>query len=304
MHEADRNQVNQEVIGAIEISLKDLASLEPREQVPLMREWFFANYENPAESLPYESREGGYLWIDGGPYDPHEELHTKFGEFVPEEFIEELADKLHAHCPEWAAQVDLSDDCSFGPDYITEPEESFDEYQLAMASNRAVLDVDVLDYVRNTFYGMVFVNLVTIMETYLSDTFVGLVPSDDRFMRKFVATTPAFKERRLSLAEIYDSLDTISETAARYLGQVVWHRLGVVRSMYRDTLGVSFPERLENLFRATEVRHALVHRNGKIKDVYVEITKEQVEELADEIDGFICSIAAQVKQLDDQDAAF
>ena len=130
---------------------------------------------------------------------------------------------------------------------------------------RALLAIEVHDSVRTTFCGMVFVNLITAMETYLSDTFIGLVPRSERFMRKFVATTPEFMDRRFSLSDIYNSLDGISETTEKYLESVVWHRLGVVQNMYRDTLGVSFPENLGDIFRAVEVRHALVHRNGKIK---------------------------------------
>ena len=88
------DQANQEVIGAIEIRMADLADMDATEQHRFMSEWFLANYEDPAHSLPYESREGGYIWIDGGPYDPHEELHAKFGEIVPEEVIEALGDEL------------------------------------------------------------------------------------------------------------------------------------------------------------------------------------------------------------------
>ena len=196
-HEED--QVDQEVIGALEIRMTDLAEMDAADQFKFMREWFLANYEDPVHSLPYESREGGYIWIDGGPYDPHEELQAKFGDVVPEEVIEALGDELLAECFEWAATIDLFDDDSYGFDYTTEPSEYFAEYQLAMDSNRALLAMDVADSIRATFYGMVFVNLITIMETYLSDTFGGLVRRTERSMRKFVATTPEFKERRLSL---------------------------------------------------------------------------------------------------------
>ncbi len=300
MSDFETEQASQEVNGAMEIRMMDLTEMDAGDQLKLMREWFLANYEDPANSLPYESREGGYIWIDGGPYDPHEELHDKFGEFVPEKVIETLGDELFAECHQWAAQIDPSDDDRFGFDYTVEPAEYFNEYHLAMEENRALLDIDVPDSVRNTFYGMLFVNLVTIMEIYLSDTFIGLVPRSEKFMRKFVATTPEFKDQKLSLAEIYDSLDEISETARIYLGSVVWHRLDVVQNMYRDTLGVSFPECLAAIFRAIKVRHALVHRNGKIEGEYVDITKERVQQLAEEIDRLICSIAEQIKHLDDE----
>ena len=296
------NKADQEVIGTLKVRLADLTEMNASEQRNVMREWFFDNYEDPAQSLPYESREGGYIWIDGGPYDAHEELYQKFEGLISEQVIEGLGKEFYAECHEWAAQIKLSDDDLYiGFDRTAEPEDYLNEYRLAMESNRELLDVDVLESVQNTFYGMVFVNLITIMETYLSDTFIGLVPRYDKFLRKFVESTPEFKQRRFSLAKIYDSLDRISRTTEEYLNGVVWHRLRVVLPMYRDTLEVSFPENLDYIFRAVEVRHALVHRNGKIEGKHVDITKDRVQKLAEEIDNFICSIAEQIENLEGDD---
>lgn len=67
-----------------------------------MRTWFFRNYENPVEQCPYESKEGGYIYIHGGPYDAREELFNKFWEQYPNEVIEELAQELEETCWEWS----------------------------------------------------------------------------------------------------------------------------------------------------------------------------------------------------------
>ena len=56
-------------------------------------EWFFERFENPAHRLPYESAEGGYQWIYGGPYDAREELSENFpdeGEDVIEAAVAEI----------------------------------------------------------------------------------------------------------------------------------------------------------------------------------------------------------------------
>lgn len=59
-------------------SLEDLTGAD--ERIIAMEDWFLANYDDPANSLPYESKEGGYLWIWGGPYDAAEELGEAFPE--------------------------------------------------------------------------------------------------------------------------------------------------------------------------------------------------------------------------------
>ena len=275
-----------------EFGAADFAGLGANDQSQIMRDWFLANYEDPVHSLPYESREGGYIWVYGGPYDAHEVLHDKFGEFVSEAVIDQLGHELFAESPEWAAQ-----DADYDFAYISESTAYFDEYQLAMDNNHALFAVNMPESVQNIFYGMVFVNLVTIMEAYLSDAFIGLVLESEALMRKFVETTPEFKDRKISLSNIYGSLDEISKTAEMYLGSVVWHRLDVVRNMYSDTLGVSFPDDLRALFLAIQVRHALAHRNGKIKGKAVSITEEIIQELTGEIDTLISHIEQQIQDL-------
>ena len=46
-----------------------------------MQAWFYEHFESP-DTLPYDSSEGGYQWIWGGPYDPRQELEGEFGQRV------------------------------------------------------------------------------------------------------------------------------------------------------------------------------------------------------------------------------
>ena len=69
---------------------EEVARLSPDERqarIDAMVEWFLANYEDPAHRTPYESREGGYQWIWGGPFDAREELYDNFSD-EHEELIE------------------------------------------------------------------------------------------------------------------------------------------------------------------------------------------------------------------------
>jgi HEPN/RES N-terminal domain 1 len=59
-----------------------------------MADWFHANYKDPADGVPYDSSEGGYQYIFGGPYDPQDELYEKFKGIYPSDLIEEVANDL------------------------------------------------------------------------------------------------------------------------------------------------------------------------------------------------------------------
>lgn len=77
--------------------------------------WFRENYTDPAEICPYESAEGGYEYIWGGPYDAYEELESKFGGTVPDKLIAEVAGELTSLCWEWSGiprdeSINIDDD--------------------------------------------------------------------------------------------------------------------------------------------------------------------------------------------------
>lgn len=64
------------------------------ENISLMKTWFFEHYEDPAERTPFESREGGYQWIYGGPYEVEQELFNHFSKQYSEEEIKKAADEI------------------------------------------------------------------------------------------------------------------------------------------------------------------------------------------------------------------
>lgn len=65
------------------------------EAVEAMVEWFHANFEDPAQETPYESAEGGYIYIWGGPYDAQEELVDAFPE-ADEAAIERAVEEIQS----------------------------------------------------------------------------------------------------------------------------------------------------------------------------------------------------------------
>ncbi len=59
-----------------------------------IKEWFFENYDDPANLLPYETKEGGYQYIWGGPYELREALNEEYENLVSHEVIEEVAKEI------------------------------------------------------------------------------------------------------------------------------------------------------------------------------------------------------------------
>lgn len=260
-------------------------------QIDVMRNWFFANFADPAENTPYESAEGGYIYIWGGPYEPAEELHDEFGGLIRDDVIDELADELRGIAWEWTKHPDYGD----VDDYLFESISRTTEHQKAF--EESVENVESLIRLgaglaeQKQLLRLLYVNVITVIETYLSDLFISAVGNDKALLRRFVETTPEFKSEKVSYSEVFKAYDEIEKKARSYLMDVVWHHLGRVKPMFSKTLGVEFPSDMGDLFKAVLVRHDLVHRNGKMKEGGEhDITPETVRALIKQAREFIAHV--------------
>lgn len=68
--------------------------LNDHEIVDLVVKWFFENFEDPVEITPYESREGGYQFIWGGPFDARDVIGDWFGGIISDDLIDQIVDRI------------------------------------------------------------------------------------------------------------------------------------------------------------------------------------------------------------------
>jgi hypothetical protein len=228
-----------------------------------METWFYQHFESP-DTLPYDSSEGGYQWIWGGPYDPRQELEGEFGGIVSEKRISEFADELEEIALEWSANSNsfMPDDYAyeFAPGDLT----IYDTFQMNLNNINVLLAVKTPDdESRKHLHRLCFANVITALETYLADTFYASLKAKSELLERFVETNPDFKQEKISISEVFKMSKDIEKKVTEYLSGIVWHRLPKVMPMYKTTLNVDFPKELESVHRAILDRHDIVHRNGK-----------------------------------------
>ncbi|MEP1768194.1 MAG: hypothetical protein ABJJ53_16330 [Sulfitobacter sp.] len=109
------------------------AALTRGSLVKLLVEWFHYLYEDPANETPYNSREGGYLYVKGGPYNAEEELRDNFEDVVPEDALMAAVEEIQsdglfdwAPSPRHQASVDFYED-AIADDYPPDDEASFEQ---------------------------------------------------------------------------------------------------------------------------------------------------------------------------------
>jgi len=278
------------------IAEEHLRDADPEFQKEVMKEWFLSKYENPVEHTPYESAEGGYIYLWGGPFDAGDVLGDEFGGIVSDETIEECVQELEDEqaCVEWAR---------------IPSEEGYDESLLGIISQNLDFYVTFADSINNIrallnqnlgvrldqiLYRLLFVNVISTLEAYLSDAFMNTILPNPQILRKFVETNRDFSRRKLTLTEIFSRADQLTDEVKEYLIGLHYHNLAKIKEMYKATLDVEFLDD-GDLFKAIVVRHDLVHRNGKTKDgSEIALTKDEVLKLVGRVETFVKHINEQL----------
>jgi len=156
-------------------SKDELSKLSPEIQLEVMKNWFYQNFEDPANRTPYESAEGGYIYIYGGPYDAREELGDEFSGIVPEDVIENLLGDLQGHCVDWAPTPSPNDYDGYLLDDILKISNYYHNFTDAILDIEKLLNTEIDQSVEIGFCRLLYANVITALESFLSDVFIGTI---------------------------------------------------------------------------------------------------------------------------------
>lgn len=273
----------------------DVASADEETQKVIMREWFFSHFENPVENTPFESKEGGYIYIWGGPYNAREELISEFEEIVSDDVINELVAELEQECVEWTGKTGAEEFDRYIYEVVASNTQFYETFLNSVDKIKALMKLNIDEALRRNYYMLLYVNLITGLETYLSDAFINTVLNNERLIQKFVETNLDFAKQKFSLNEIFLKMEHLETEVKTYLIDMIWHNLEKAKHMYKKTLDVDFPQDIKDIFKAIVKRHDIVHRNGRTKEgVEIQVNKDDIIELIDKTSSFVDYIDKQV----------
>lgn len=267
-----------------------LASASKELQIAAMRRWFLDRFENPANEMPWDGEDKAYVFVWGGPYDPNDEIQSRFGEIVEFDTMWELIQELWREVGnEWAPieheGVDYDEYISHLVVIDRSDPKLFLEERIAEIF--AVLSAAVLDGANNRLlHQMAHSSLIAALEAYLADTVSYWVEKDERALRRFVRTNKDFQARSITVAELFERLENFTAEVNAYLADFVWHRLDKVKPMLASGLEIKVPE-IGDLMKEIKVRHDIVHRAGRGADgALVELSSDDLSRVREAIQQF------------------
>lgn len=266
-------------------------------QIDEMRKWFLARYCDPAEATPFESAEGGYMWIWGGPYEPLEELEDRFGQLVEFEIIERLAvDLRHEVGWEWAS-VRREEDYGDPYEFDTEnPDDPLVRLKDRLAQALMALELQGNPEAMALVPNLVFGAAISTLEAFLWETVAYWIENDETVLRGVVTKMPDLKGESIKLGDIFDEHAGLKLRVRTYLQNLVWHRWDKVAQLFLHGFGFKTPS-FKPFVAALVKRHHIVHRSGHDMDgAAIAVSAADCATLSSQVEEFAQEIHAQVAE--------
>ncbi|ELV2768969.1 TPA: hypothetical protein NQG29_004104 [Enterobacter cloacae] len=143
---------------------------------------------------------------------------------------------------------------------------------------------------------MCYSGIITVMEAYLADIFIRAVKHPS-VKRRFVESYEKFRgSTKKPLSDIYNQLDSLDKVIEEELFGLSFHNIPTVKKLYQECLLVSFPpDILTNIARSVNIRHDIVHRNGRDKKGKHHLIKcHHVNQLEELMHVFLAGIDKQI----------
>ena len=85
----------------------------------------------------------------------------------------------------------------------------FQKFIESIEDIKSLKEIKVEENKKNTFYRMLFVQIITALETFLSDAFISTVINNEKLVRKHIENDPFFKQAKIELRNVFNTHENI-----------------------------------------------------------------------------------------------
>ena len=175
-----------------------------------------------------------------------------------------------------------------------------DSYDKAIDDIVALSKMNVEEMNKRLLNKLLFASVYSALEAFLQDLCGHYVMKSQKHKERYLKNHENLKSEKILLSEIYAKLPQLDFKIKNAIDNTVYHRLSEeIQSLFEGTFGIIFPD-YQYLKNKLEIRHDIVHRNGKSKNLsssHIQISNKQLYELIEHVDEFVHSLFKEFDNL-------
>ena len=166
-----------------------------------------------------------------------------------------------------------------------------DRYDKAMDDIVALSKINFDEMNKRLLNKLLFASVYSAMEAFLQDMCGHYVMKSQKYKEGYLKSKVNLKEEKLSEEVDLKLMEAVENT--------VYHKLDKIQRLFEGTFGITFPD-YQYIKDNLQIRHDIVHRNGKSKNLsssHIQISNKQLYELIEHVDEFVHSLFDEFEKL-------
>ena len=165
-----------------------------------------------------------------------------------------------------------------------------DRYDRAIDDIVALSKMNVEEMNKRLLNKLLFASVYSALEVFLQDICGHYVMKSQKYKEGYLKSKSNLKEEIFSEEVDLKIINAVENT--------VYHKLDIIQPLFEGTFGINFPK-YEFIKDNLQIRHDIVHRNGKSKDQSIlhVISNSQLYELIEHVDEFVYSLFEEFQKL-------
>lgn len=182
-------------------------------------------------------------------------------------------------------------------DAYLEDSDSFGAFKKETDKLRKLVAYPVADKeIEEIIFKQVYSGSITCMEEYLSDKLINAVLRKDVYFRRFVESYKSFQKEKMTVSDIYKQFGRLEALVRSTLLDIVYHRLDIVNELFKQVFKIKSLS-ISSCMKIVEVRHNMVHRNGKTKEgKKILLDRLLIEQTLKAVEDFVFEVENRIKE--------
>jgi hypothetical protein len=162
---------------------------------------------------------------------------------------------------------------------------------------RAMLAPRVIDLgFQKPLYKMICAHTVTLLESFLADRIKSLIVSDPYYLEQALINIENLKKKDISPYDVWKHPQGVQGIVLERLSTILYHNIPQVIKIVEAITGDRPQFDLSGAIRVVNLRHDIVHRNGKTMDGQeLSINFELAEDAINQVETFLSAVHAHLE---------
>ena len=178
-------------------------------------------------------------------------------------------------------------------------DEVHDQYVERIKDINNLIRIDcVNDKQKGILNKLYFISVITYLDAFICDTILTIITSDESTFERYFNSIPC-NQIKVKMEDLkkQNSAGILEQKVVHYVLRQSYSNIKTIKDFFKDFFKIKIEDKSGRISEYFEIRHKLVHRNGRDKDGnYIEIPDKDLETLIKDINDFVDQIMSKISK--------